>query len=172
MWEQGWLSRVVLSLMLINGMARLGQAYIFYPLFLLGAWFFVSGFRPNQSVESATSENAHGLLWGATNLCLSIYTYGTLTYPLVSAHVGGGKPLLVSISIKVDNRKIIGRIMGREDSNCVMHNISLIHENSELIYVLPNGYLSDDAAIAIPKSEIISMTYQRKTKDEHATCLD
>ena len=44
--------------------------------------------------------------------------------------------------------------MGRDDSNCVMHNISLIHENSELIYILPRGYLANDAAIAIPQSEL------------------
>ena len=52
--------------------------------------------------------------------------------------------------------------MGREDSQCVMHNISLIHENSELIYVLPHGYLVNDAAIAIPKSQLISIATRKK----------
>ncbi|MDO8357137.1 MAG: hypothetical protein Q7U76_12165 [Nitrospirota bacterium] len=172
MWETGRLSRVVLLLMLVNASARLGEAFFFFPLFLIGVWFFLSGFRPDQKVESVTSENTHGLFWGISNICLSIYAYATLTYPLISPHFGGGKPLLISIAIKPDNRKAIGRVMGREDWKCVMHNISLIHENSELLYVLPNGYLADETAIAIPKSEIITLAYQRKTKNENATCLE
>ena len=172
MWESGWLSWLVLSLMLVNSAARLGNAFFFYPIFLVGIWFFSSGFRPNQKAEYATSENTHGLFWGITNLGLSIYTYGALTYPLISPHVGGGKPLLVSVSLKPDSRRIIGRIMGREDWKCVMHNISLIHENSELIYILPKGYIADETAIAIPKTEIISMAYQRKQKDQYATCFE
>jgi hypothetical protein len=118
------------------------------------------------------SENTFGLIFGFANLCVSIYLFATLTYPLIPPHVGGGQPLLVSISLKKsEHRDTLGKIMGREDSDCVMHNISLIHENSESIYVLPHGYLATDAAIAIPKSELISIAYQKKENSDKSTCL-
>ena len=125
-----------------------------------------------ESQQEAFKKHTDGLVYGIMLLGLSVYLYAALTYPLISPHVGGGKPLLVSLALKPEHRHTLGQIMGREDWKCVMHNISLIHENPELVYVLPHGYLANDSAIAIPKSELISIAYQKKEKIEHSTCLE
>ena len=172
LWEEGWLSWIVLCLVLVSFLAKLGYAFAFYPVFLISIWYLFSGFRSNQSPEAAFKTITDGLVYGIMGLCLSVYVYAGLTYPLISPHVGGGKPLLVSLSLKPDHNHTIGRIMGREDWKCVMHNISLVHENSELIYVLPHGYYANESAIAIPKNELVSIAYQKKEKSEHSTCLE
>lgn len=172
LWEEGWASWIVLSLVLVIFLARLGYAFIFYPCFLGGILYFYFGFKSYANQHEAFQKYTDGLMYGVLLLGVSVYVYAVITYPLISPHVGGGKPLLVSISLKAEHRQIMGQIMGREDSNCVMHNISLIHENSELIYVLPHGYLANDAAIAIPKRELISIVYQKKENKDKSTCLD
>jgi hypothetical protein len=158
-------------LMQVHFMAKLGYAFGFYPIFLVGLTLLVNSLIPNQNPAAAFSKNTDGLLYGILFLCLSVYTYALLTYPIIPPNVGGGKPLLVSLSLKPEHDRTLGQIMGREDWMCVMHNISLIHENSEMIYVLPHGYLANDAAIAIPKSELISIAYQKKENSEKSTCL-
>lgn len=156
--------------MLMFEMASLGFAFGFYPLFALGMLLF---FRTTHKKANVISENAEGIVYGLVSIGFSIYVYSTQTYPLISAHVGGGKPLLISLAISQDSGgQRIGRILGREDWKCVMHNISLIHENSEAIYILPHGYLIDESAIAIPKARILSIAYQQKVKTEPATCLE
>lgn len=172
LWEGGWASWIVLSLVLVNFLAKLGYAFIFYPCFLGGILYFYFGFKSYESQHEAFKKYTDGLMYGVLLLGVSVWVYAVITYPLISPHVGGGKPLLASISLTQEHRQIIGHIMGREDSNCVMHNISLIHENSELIYVLPHGYLANDAAIAIPKRELISIVYQKKENKEKSTCLE
>jgi hypothetical protein len=172
LWEKGWSSWIVLSLVLVSFLAKLGYAFAFYPVFLIAIWYLFSGFRATQSPEAAFKTITDGLVFGIIGLCLSVYLYAALTYPLISPHVGGGKPLLVSLSIKPEHNRTIGRMLGRDNWKCVLHNISLIHENSELIYVLPNGYFADVSAIAIPKSELVSMAYQKQSKSDHATCLE
>jgi hypothetical protein len=172
LWEEGWASWIVLSLVLINVLAKLGYSFTFYPCFLGGILYLYFAVKPYKSQKEAFNRYTDGLMYGVVLLGVSVYLYAGLTYPLISPHVGGGKPLLVSISLKDEHRKIMGHIMGREDSNCVMHNISLIHENSELIYVLPHGYKVDDAAIAIPKSELISISYLKQKSRENSTCLE
>jgi hypothetical protein len=172
MWEGGWLSYIILLLMLIHTCATLGLSFAFYPAFLCSLWLFISGFRQGHDKNEVVHQNANAMVYGISTFCFSIYLYGSLTYPLISPHIGGGKPLLISLAVKPEHRRTIGRILGREDWKCVMHNISLIHENSELMYVLPKGYLSNEAAIAIPKNEIVSIAYQRNAKIEHATCYE
>jgi hypothetical protein len=175
LWKEDRLFGIVLVLLLVSLLARLGSAFAFYPVFVLGIFLFYAGyfgFRPNQGRVEVVKEKSDAVLYGLSCIGFSIYVYAALTYPLISPHVGGGKPLLVSLSLKPEHRQTIGHIMGREDLNCVMHNISLIHENSEFVYVLPRGYLADDSAIAIPKSELISIAYQKKEKSEPSTCLE
>ena len=172
LWEEGWASWIVLSLVLVSFLAKLGYAFAFYPCFIVSIAFFYFGFKSYESQQEAFKKHTDGLVYGIMLLGLSVYLYASLTYPLISPHVGGGKPLLVSLSLKPEHRHTLGQIMGREDWKCVLHNISLIHENSELVYVLPHGYLANDAAIAIPKSELISIAYQKKENKEKSTCLE
>ena len=171
LWEQGLASWIVLSLILISLLAKLGYAFLFYPCFLGGILYFYFGAKSYESHEVAFKRSTDGLIYGFMLIGLSVYLYALATYPLISPHVGGGKPLLVSLSFKPEHGPTLGKIMGREDWKCVMHNISLIHENSELIYVLPHGYYANEVAIAIPKSELVSIAYQKKEKEEHSTCL-
>jgi|CXWL01.1.fsa_nt_gi hypothetical protein len=172
LWEEGRLFWIVLGLVLVYFLAERGYAFAFYPVFLIAIWLFYIAFRSDQRQGALFKEKTDGLVYGLTFIGLSVYAYATLTYPQISPHVGGGKPLLVSLSLKPGNDRSIGKTMGREDWKCIMHNISLIHENSELIYVLPHGYYTNESAIAIPKSELVSIAYQKKeTKDEPSTCL-
>lgn len=177
LWKEDRLFGIVLVLLLVNRLAELGYAFAFYPVFFLGTFLFYAGylgFKSNQGKPEVVKGKADALLYSLACMGLSVYAYASLTYPLISPHIGGGKPLLVSLSIKKsEHSRTIGKIMGREDWKCVMHNISLIHENSELIYVLPHGYYANESAIAIPKSELVSIAYQKKeTKDEPSTCLE
>jgi len=175
LWKEDRLFGFVLAMLLVKSLAELGYAFAFYPAFLLGLFLFYvgySGFGSNRDKEETVKAKTNGLVYGLTCIGLSVYAYASLTYPLISPHFGGGKPLLVSLSLKPEHRQTMGQIMGREDWNCVMHNISLIHENSELIYVLPHGYLANESAIAIPKSALVSIVYQKKEKSEHSTCLE
>lgn len=172
LWEEGWASWIVISLVVVLYLAKSGYAFLFYPCFLGGILFFYFGVKSYADQHEAFKRSTDGLMYGVLLLGLSVYAYSGLTYPLISPHVGGGKPLLVSISLKKEHSEVIGHIMGREKSQCVMHNISLIHENSELIYVLPHGYLVNDAAIAIPKNQLISIVYQKIKNSENSTCLE
>jgi len=172
LWEEGRASWIVLSLALVLYLAKLGYAFLFYPCFLGGILLFYFGVKSYADQHEAFKRYTDGLMYGVLLLGLSIYAYSVLTYPLISPHVGGGKPLLVSISLKKEHSEVIGHITGREKSQCVMHNIALIHENSELIYVLPHGYLVNDAAIAIPKNQLISIVYQKIKNSENSTCLE
>lgn len=173
LWKEDRLFGIVLVLLLVSMLARLGYAFAFFPVFVVGIFLFYAGyfgFRPNQSRVNVRGQS-DAVLYSLACMGLSVYAYATLTYPLISPHVGGGKPLLVSLSLKSEHNHTIGNIMGREDWKCIMHNISLIHENSESIYVLPHGYLADESAIAIPKSSLVSIAYQKKEKSERSTCL-
>jgi|CXWL01.1.fsa_nt_gi hypothetical protein len=133
--------------------------------------------NPNQTpADKATTITilpilSLGLLWA------SLYLFGTYTYPLLPSAVGGGKPALVAIalkpdSLKPDHRKTIGAMMGREDWKCVMQNVEVIHENNDILYVLPHGYYSEESELAIPKSQIIALAYQKTGLDENSRCYE
>ena len=62
--------------------------------------------------------------------------------------------------------------MGREDWKCVMQNVEVIHENIDILYVLPHGYYSEESAIAISKSQIIALAYQKTGLDEKSRCYE
>jgi len=174
-WKEDRLFAFVLAMLLVNTLAALGYAFAFYPAFLVGLFLFYVGYSGrgfNRDKEEAVNAKTNGLVYGLILIGFSIYGYSALTYPLISPHFGGGKPLLVSLALKSEHHHTLGKIMGREDSDCVMHNISLIHENSELIYILPHGYWANEAAIAIPKSELISIAYQKKENSEKSNCLE
>ena len=133
--------------------------------------------NPNQTrIDKATTIGVVPI-FSLGLLGASLYAFGTFTYPLLPSAVGGGKPALVAIalkpdSLKPDHRKTIGAMMGREDWKCVMQNIEVIHENNDILFVLPHGYYSEESAIAIPKSEIIALAYQKTVLGEKSRCYE
>lgn len=178
--ESGILKWLVFGCMLLYISTVTGlKASAFYYCFFIAILFAKSVviLNPNQTnIDKATTIGivpilSLGLIWA------SLYTFGTFTYPLLPSAIGGGKPSLVAIALKPDStkpdyRKTIGAIMGREDWRCVMQNIEVIHENNDVLYVLPHGYYSEESAIAIPKNHITVLAYQKAILGEQSRCYE
>lgn len=166
------------SLLFVSTLTGL-KASAFYYCFFIAILFVKSVvlMNPNQTnIDKATTVGVVpiltlGLIWA------SLYTFGTFTYPLLPSAIGGGKPSLVAVALKPDStkpdyRKTIGAMMGRDDWRCVMQNIEVIHENNDVLYVLPHGYYSEESAIAIPKSHITTLAYQKAVLGEQSRCYE
>lgn len=171
--EAGNLKRIVFIIMNLYLLIVIGaKEFYFYPQFIISVWLLVSGSRPNQKTPVVVMENISGIVFGVGAAVSSMLAFGSHTYPLLTPYVGGGRPALVSMALKSDHRAIIGRVMGREDWKCVMQNLHVIYENNDYIYVLPGGYLEEDPAVAIPKSEIATISFQKKELAEKSKCLE
>jgi len=169
--KTGALKWVVMPLMLTYVSLAVGTlTFSFFPLFLFGTVMALPFTRSKGTVS--VSDYINGPVYGLIAVVGSMYLFGTRTYTLISPHVGGGKPALIVIALKHDNRVLIGKVMGREDSKCLMQNISVIHESNEAIYILPHGYYSEENAIVIPKSEIATYAYQKSQLPDNAKCID
>lgn len=117
-----------------------------------------------ESQQEAFKKHTDGLVYGIMLLGLSVYLYAALTYPLISPHVGGGKPLLVSLALKPEHRHTLGQIMGREDWKCVMHNISLIHENHDWFMSYLTGTLRMTLQSQFQKANSFPLPTRKKKK--------
>lgn len=172
MLERGVFKYVALFVAGIYKVASGGTSnFLFFLLFAASLLFCISVYRSQKHPGLALFDNIYGAAAAIASLGFSVYLYAAYTYPLVSPHIGGGKPLLISLALKPEAQHTIGRIMGREHPECVLHNISLLHENSDFIYVLPKGYYGNNAAIAIPKTELFALSYQGKPLEDTQTCF-
>ncbi len=170
--ERGIFKYVALIAVSIERISTGGVAsFSFFVVFVISLLFWLSVFRSQKHIGLALSDNIHAAIAALGAIGLSVYLYANYTYPLVSPHIGGGKPLVISLALKAESQHVVGRMMGREHPACVLHNISLLHENSDFLYVLANGYTMNSSAIGIPKSEIVSISYQDKPLSDTHTCF-
>ncbi len=109
---------------------------------------------------------------GIVAIVASVYLFGLYAYPVLPSRYGGGDPFLVSVILNPENHQLIGRALGRANWACMMQNITVIHENSEMFYVLPYGTESNELAVALPKKEILTYVYQRERNDQNYQCFD
>lgn len=178
-WRQhllvtGVLKWVVLVMMLLHVSLRIGvETFLFFPVFLLAIAFALPAtlYRTN-GVPTSLPDYINGPIYGLILLVGSMNLFGTKTYPLIPSYIGGGRPALVAIALTPTNRLLIGRVMGREDSACLMQNISVIHESNEALYILPRGYYAEERAIVIPKREIATYAYQKGESSEMKKCVE
>lgn len=148
-----------------------GLEYRYLMWFTWGMIFLIAGTTSGQTPSSGVVRNVWGLVLGFGLTAWSVHLYGKNTFPLISPSIGGGTPVQVSIVLKKDAQMQIGRLMGREDWQCVMQNISLLHENDDFLFILPNGYYKEETAVAISKAEVASFQYQREKLTEVKKCI-
>jgi hypothetical protein len=172
--DTGIVKYLVLFTLILHRLAMVGDTFSFYMWFFISMVSWMSWRSPlwNQVPLLLFQSVVLLPLIGAGSLWYSVYLYGAHTYPLVSPTIGGGAPLYISLALKKENQHIIGRMMGREKPDCIMHNVYLIHENAESLYVLANGYYRKNLAIAIPRSEVASLSYQAGAEPQQATCFN
>ena len=167
--EKGLLALIMMALMIVVTSLRIGfTTFEFYPVFLAAVYYVYQLTTPIKKLSTVIE----GPIFGTGFLITSVYLFGLYYYPNVPAYYGGGKPVLMSIVLNPENREPVGKALDREDWNCVMQNIAVIHENSENFYVLPYGIEFDYPAVALPKKEVLISIYQPKQLQENYLCLE
>jgi len=186
--DRGLMALIMMGLGIIIVSTRIGfKNFSFYPVFLASLAFVYDllpslfGRHVPQPAErdwrwrwTTTTQLMFGAIYGLLMLLFSVYLFGVYNYPNVPAHYGGGKPVLVSLVLKPENRLIVGRTMGREDWMCVMQNVAIVHENGSDIYVLPYGteYEYKEPAVAIRKDQILVTVFQKKYLAQNYYCIE